>query len=328
MSSAPDPALLVLTATACLAACSGASTDSARTSASIIQTAVQAVVRVRATGDLAQASGSGFFVRTGDGRTYLVTNHHVVWGATAVTVERSDGIQDTASVLATDPATDLALLRPAIREAPATLSFGDDAALGQGDWICALGSPGGVFNAASAGIVSARGTVPDAVVAGERLVDHLFIDAVVGPGNSGGPVVDRQGQVVGVVAATLGSRGLGIAVPGRLAAAVTRQLAVDGHATHATLGMQVTEVGLERERGAGLRVTEVVPGGAADRARIQIGDRVLTVDGQPVPPTAALRSRAFGLAPGTVWQVELLRGGQRVARTVELRDLAERTARR
>ncbi|HEX3761026.1 MAG TPA: trypsin-like peptidase domain-containing protein [Kofleriaceae bacterium] len=326
MSSAPDRARFVLAA--CLAACSGANTDRVPSSASIIQAAVQAAVRVRATGDLAQASGSGFFVRAGDGSIYVVTNHHVVWGATAVTVERSDGIQDTARVLATDPATDLALLHPALRSAPATLAFGDDAALRQGDWICALGSPGGVFNAASAGIVSARGTVPDAAVAGERLVDHLFIDAVVGPGNSGGPVIDSHGRVVGVIAATLGNRGLGIAVPGHLAAAVLQQLAVDGRATHATLGMQVGDGSLERARGTGVRVTEVVAGGAADLAHIQIGDRVLTVDGQPVPPAAALGARAFGLAAGTVWRVELLRDGQRITRTIALRDLGDHAVRR
>src|ERR1041384_134158 len=157
--------------------------------AEVIRSAAEAVVRIHPHGDRAQGCVSVFFFVARSGDIYVATNYHVVWGATTVSIERSDATTEAASVMAVDPATNLALLRPAASTAPATLSFGDDMELTQGDWVCSLGSLGGVFNAASTGIVSARGRLPEAKVVGQRLVEHLFIDAVVGPGSSGGPVV-------------------------------------------------------------------------------------------------------------------------------------------
>ena len=307
-------------------ACCDANEHSASRTTEIIGTSIEAVVRVHTSGDMAQASGSGFFFRARNGEIYIITNHHVVWGASTITIERNDGITDTATMFAADPATDLALLRPASRDAPRTLAFGDDRVLQRGDWVCALGSPSGVFNAASVGILSARERLRGAAVAGERLVDHLFVDAVTSAGSSGGPIMDRHGKVIGVSAAVLGtSRGLGVAVPSSLASAVITQLVANGHATHASFGMQVADAPAGVDREPGLRVTEIVARGAADMAQIRVGDNLLTVDGQSVPGPRELRMRAFESAAGTSWRLELLRDRERITRVLQLHDLSDGT---
>ena len=309
-----------------LTACCDANAHSTSSSTEIIRASMEAVVRIHTSGDMAQASGSGFFFRARTGEIYIVTNHHVVWGASTITIERNDGVVEPATVFASDPATDLALIRPASRQAPHALSFGDDRALRPGDWVCALGSPNGVFNAASVGILSARGRLQGAAVAGERLVDHLFVDAVTSSGSSGGPILDRHGKVVGVSAATLGtSRGLGVAVPSSLASAVIAQLVANGHATHASLGMQVADAPAAIDPQHGLRVTDVGARGAADIAQIRVGDYLLKIDGQPVPDPVELRMRAFESAAGMSWRLELLRNGERITRTIQLHDVSEAT---
>jgi len=231
----------LLTAVALLGGCSRAADGACLGRpdvAPLVAAALPAVVRVQGRGGLAQTAGSGFFIRGEGGTPLVVTNHHVVWGAAEIAIERNDGVTETAALVGVDPATDLALLRPTSGAAPATLTFGDDTRMRVGGWLIAIGSSDGVFNAASVGVLSARGRVPMAKLPPQRLVDHLFVDATLGAGGSGGPVLDLEGRVVGVSLAMMGgSRNLGVALPSSLAAPVIRDLERGRQSTHGFVGV-------------------------------------------------------------------------------------------
>jgi serine protease DegQ len=290
--------------------------------AALIDAALPAVVRVRGRGGMAQTEGSGFFIRGDAGQPLVVTNHHVVWGAAEIAIERQDGVTETAALVGVDDTTDLALLRPSSRSAPATLSFGDDSGLRVGGWVLALGSPDGLFNAASTGVLSARALVPGAKLPAERLVDHLFIDAALGAGSSGGPVLDLGGRVVGVSLAILGgSRGLGVLLPSGLAARVVRDLEREGRSAHGFAGVALAdEVDAGRSSGS-VRVTAVVPGGPADQAHLRTGDRILALDGARLRGAADLRRRLFTTPPGGLARLDLARTTERIEATLRLQPL-------
>jgi S1-C subfamily serine protease len=286
--------------------------------APLVEAVRPAVVRVRGRGGMAQTEGSGFFIRGASGEPLLVTNHHVVWGAADVVVERSDGVTEPAALIAVDAATDLALLRPGSRSVPATLSFGDDAELQVGSWLVALGSPEGVFNAASLGILSARGLVPRATLPAERLVDHLFIDSALGAGGSGGPIVDLAGRVVGVSLAVMGNSRLGVALPASLAAVVVKDLERDGRSVHGFAGVAL---GDEQRSDKSVRVTAVVSGGPAAEAQLQVGDRIDRIDGQPLDGPWDLRRRLFMSQPGATARLRVARGTEQVDAVLHLQPL-------
>jgi serine protease Do len=193
--------------------------------ADLADRAMLSVVRVKGAGDTAQATGSGFVVRGKDGTQFVLSSHHVVWGASGLTLGLRTGTSVAATVVGVDPDMDLAVLRPAsVLDVPA-LSFGDDRPLRPGDGILTLGWPDGSFDAVSYGVLSARGKVPAATLAGERAFDYLFTDAVLSPGMSGGPALDVAGNVIGVNTAVLGNgRGFGILLPAHLAAELANRL--------------------------------------------------------------------------------------------------------
>jgi S1-C subfamily serine protease len=218
-----------------------------------------------------------------------------------------------------DPATDLALLRPS-SQAPATLAFGGDDGLSAGSWVIALGSSDGVFNAASVGVLSARGLVPGGKLPAQRLVDALFIDSGLGAGGSGGPVLDLEGRVIGVSLAMLGgSRGLGVVLPSSLAASTVKDLEHARQSAHGFAGLTVADEADPGRRS--VRVTAVEPGGPADQAQIRPGDRISTLDGHPLQGARALRLHLFTTPPGASVAFGLVRGTERVATTLRLETL-------
>ncbi len=258
-----------------------------------------------------QGQGSGFIVSP-DG--VVLTNAHVVRDASEVTVKLTDRREFRARVLGIDPATDVAVLRVDAKGLPA-VRLGDPARVRVGDWVVAIGSPFGFENSVTAGIVSAKGrSLP-----GENFVPFIQTDVAVNPGNSGGPLFNLQGEVVGInsqiYSRSGGYQGLSFAIPIDVALRVKDQIVATGRARHARLGVSVQQVnqalaesfGLKRAQGA--LVSQVQPGSAAARAGLRAGDVVLKYNGRTVDAASDL-SAAVGLAvPGDRATLEVWRDG-------------------
>ena len=272
------------------------------------------------------ALGSGFVISE-DG--YIVTNNHVVEGASSVLVRLSDRREFDAEVIGTDPRSDLALLRIEASDLP-VLKLGKDGELEVGEWVLAIGSPFGLDYSVTAGIVSAKGrSLP--TERNENYVPFIQTDVAINPGNSGGPLFNLDGEVVGVNSQIFtrsgGSIGLSFAIPVSVVRNVVEQLKADGRVTRGWLGVTIQDVdknlaesfGLDRPRGA--LVVEVAPGGPADDAGLQSGDIILSFDGTEIPTSAQL-PHVVGLeTPGTEVVVEVMRDRKRKEIDVEVGGL-------
>jgi serine protease Do len=255
--------------------------------------------------------GSGF-IMTADG--LVVTNHHVVDGAERLEVKLHDGRMHVAKVLGSDPYTDLALiqLEGAKNLRPATL--GRSGALSVGDWVLAIGSPMGLEQTATAGIVSAKGRGSLGLYA-NSYIDFLQTDASIAPGSSGGPLFNMNGEVIGINTAVGGvGRGLGFAVPIDQAKTVLPQLKSGGKVVRGWLGISGREiepaVGRDPERGA--VVGALVDGAPADQAGLRPGDRIVAVNGAAIENFGDLRGRIADARPGAQVSLAVERGGKRL----------------
>lgn len=258
-----------------------------------------------------RGEGSGFIVSS-DGM--ILTNAHVVRDASDVTVKLTDRREFRAKVLGIDPATDVAVLRVEARNLP-VVRLGDPAQSQVGDWVLAIGSPFGFENSVTAGIVSAKGrSLP-----GESYVPFIQTDAAVNPGNSGGPLFNMAGEVIGInsqiVSHTGGFQGLSFAIPIDVAVKVKDQIIATGHATHARLGVTIQEVnqtladsfGLKKAEGA--LVSSVQADGAAARAGLQPGDVIVKYQGQPIVASLDLPILVGEGSPGETALLEVWRKG-------------------
>jgi serine protease Do len=267
--------------------------------------------------------GSGFII-SADG--FVLTNAHVVEGADEVLVTLTDRREFKAKVLGSDMRSDVALLKVEAGNLP-TLRIGDSDKIRVGEWVIAIGSPFNLENTVTAGIISAK-----ARDTGEYL-PLIQSDVAVNPGNSGGPLINMRGEVIGInsqIATLSGAyNGISFAVPIHEVMRVADQLKKTGHVTRGRLGVQIGEVtrdvaqalGLDRARGA--EVAMVEPGGPAEKAGIKVGDIILKFNGQPIDKTPDLprlvgESKVGSRATVTVWR----RGQQQdiPVTIVELRD--------
>jgi serine protease Do len=265
-------------------------------------------------------AGSGFFISP-DG--YLVTNNHVVEGASKITVHTADDRTLKARVIGHDEATDLAVLKVDASSLP-FVSFEDRAKPRVGDWVVAVGNPFNLGGTATAGIVSALGRRN---VSGSSYVDFMQIDAPINRGNSGGPTFDLNGRVVGVNTAIFspsgGSVGIGFDIPADVAASVTRELISSGKITRGYIGATVQDVtpdiadSLGVAKGGAL-VADVTPGGPSDAAGIRSGDLIQQVNGRPVTTSADLTRQVGGVRAGDTIRLQVRRDGQ-------VRDVAVRS---
>jgi serine protease Do len=264
-----------------------------------------------------QGEGSGFIVGS-DG--IVLTNAHVVQDASEVTVKLTDRREFRAKVLGTDPATDVAVLKIDAKNLPA-VHIGNAEAANVGEWVVAIGSPFGFENSVTAGIVSAKGrSLP-----GDTYVPFIQTDVAVNPGNSGGPLFNLAGEVIGInsqiYSRSGGYQGLSFAIPIDVALRVKDQIVAHGHATHARLGVNVQTMnqalaesfGLDRANGA--LVADVTPGSAADKAGLKPGDVVLSFNGRPVRDSAQLAAMVGESNPGDAAKMEIWRKGDK--RTLE-----------
>lgn len=258
--------------------------------------------------------GSGFIVSS-DG--VILTNAHVVRDADEVIVKLSDRREYKAKVLGSDKATDVAVLKIDAGNLP-VVSLGNPSQLGVGDYVLAIGSPFGFEQSATAGIVSAKGrSLP-----GDAYVPFIQTDVAVNPGNSGGPLFDASGAVVGInsqiYSRTGGYQGVSFAIPINVALQVKDQIMKTGKAEHARLGVTIQELsqplaesfGLSRPDGA--LVSSVAPGTAAAKAGIEPGDVILKYNNQPIARSGDLPTLVGLGAPGDKATMEVWRGGKKI----------------
>ncbi len=256
-----------------------------------------------------RGQGSGFIV-SADG--LILTNAHVVDGAKEVTVKLQDRREFRAKVLGSDRTTDIAVLRIDAKGLP-VVRLGDPQQLQVGDPVLAIGAPYGFEQTATQGIVSAKGrSLP-----GDAMVPFIQTDAAVNPGNSGGPLFDGAGNVVGINAQiysrTGGYQGLAFAIPIDLALKVQQQIVATGHAQHARLGVTVQDLSAPLAESFGLAqpdgalVSQVVAGSPAAQAGLKPGDVITKVDGQAIERSGALSSRIGMSNPGQQVALEVWR---------------------
>jgi serine protease Do len=256
--------------------------------------------------------GSGFII---DSEGYIVTNHHVVARAEEITVTLNDGTKYRAELKGSDPKTDLALLKIEAQKPLPHVAFGDSHGARVGDWVVAIGNPFGLGGSVTAGIISARGRD----IQSGPFDDFLQVDAPINRGNSGGPLFDLDGNVIGINTAifspTGGSVGIGFAIPAAMAETVIADLRDDGQVVRGWLGVQIQTVtpefaeslGLDKEHGA--LVTSVVPGSPADNAGLQAGDVILKAGSDAIERMRDLPKLVAGLEPDTRVQMTVWRKG-------------------
>jgi serine protease Do len=277
---------------------------------------------------LTRGLGSGFIV-SADG--LILTNAHVVHGADEVTVKLTDRREFKAKVLGQDDKTDIAVIKIDAHGLP-TVPLGNSRDLAPGDWVLAIGAPFGFENSVTAGIVSAKNrSLPD-----EGMVPFIQTDAPVNPGNSGGPLFDARGEVVGInsqiYTRTGGYQGLSFAIPIELALHIKDEIVAHGKAEHAKLGVAVQEVNqgfadsFKLPKPEGALVSSVEKGGPADQAGLKPGDVITQVDGQAIVSSGDLPA-IIGLdKPGDSAHLTLWRAGKPDSVTVKLGDMADKSA--
>jgi S1-C subfamily serine protease len=280
-----------------------------------------AVVAVSSRDERAAGSGSGFLL-TPDG--YMLTNSHVVHGGRQVSARTEDGDKIAADLIGEDPATDLALLRLAARDLPYA-ELGDSHSLQVGQLVIAMGNPLGFQSTVSTGVVSAVGRAfrghQGRLI--ENVVQHT---APLNPGNSGGPLVDSRGRVVGINTAIIAmAQGLGFAVPSATARWVVGELITHGRVRRLALGITATTAPLPRRLARELdlltdvavEVAALVPGGAAQRAGLQEGDLIVAVGGRILTGLDDLHRLLAGFQEASVLDLTIVRGDRLLELAVE-----------
>ncbi len=261
-----------------------------------------------------ESMGSGFIISS-DG--YVLTNHHVVDGADEVKVKLSDGREFTAKVVGSDEQSDVALLKIAATGLPA-LRIGDSNALKPGQWAIAIGSPFGLDHSVTAGIVSAVGRSNP--YAGQQYVPFIQTDVAINQGNSGGPLLNVHGEVIGINSQIFsnsgGYMGVSFAIPIDLAMGAVKQLKATGKVSRGMIGVTLQAIDAEAAKGLGLPdtrgalINEVTPGSAGEKAGLRVGDVVRSIDGAQIRQSSDLPPIIGAMAPGTKTTLGILRDGK------------------
>jgi serine protease Do len=274
-----------------------------------------------------RGEGSGFVIQS-DG--LILTNAHVVEGATRVTVQLTDRREYSAKVIGVDKTSDVAVIKIPVTGLQ-TVNLGDSNSLQVGQWVLAIGAPFGFENSATAGIVSAKGrTLPDS-----GYVPFIQTDVPINPGNSGGPLFDMQGRVIGInsqiYSRSGGYMGVSFSIPIDVAMQVAHQILTTGHVERGKLGVVIQNVdqgladsfGLPQPEGA--LVSSVEENGAAARAGVQPGDVILALNGESVQTSSQLPVRIASLMPGTTVRLTIWRNHSQHEVSVKLASMGDET---
>lgn len=271
--------------------------------------------------------GSGF-ITSADGQ--IITNAHVVEGADEVQVTLTDGRSFTGEVLGADSVTDVAVIKIEANNLPA-VAISDSDRLQTGEWAIAIGNPLGLDSTVTAGIISATGRSSREVGVPDKRVEFIQTDAAINPGNSGGPLLNLNGEVIGVNTAIIqGAQGIGFAIPINTVQRISAQLIETGRVEHAFLGIQMANLSPEVkeninnspdrpftvEEEEGVLIVQVMPNSPAARGGLREGDVIVAVEGQPVKESAAVQQAVEGSTVGQDLSLTLRRDGREQTITV------------
>ncbi|MCX5852267.1 MAG: Do family serine endopeptidase [Deltaproteobacteria bacterium] len=267
--------------------------------------------------------GTGMIIDEGG---HILTNNHVVAGATQIEVILSNESRYQATVIGTDPKTDLAIIKVAATEKLPHVTFGDSDKVEVGEWVVAIGHPRGLDQTVTQGIISAkhRRGITDPT----SYEDFLQTDAAINPGNSGGPLLNLDGQVIGVnsviISQSGGYEGIGFAIPSNMALYIAKALMDSGKVERGWLGVSLQDVpfdklkALKLETTKGAYVVEVVKGGPASRAGVKADDVILTMDGKDIEDSSTFRNLIAATSIGKEVTFGILRDGVMLSLTVKI----------
>lgn len=274
--------------------------------------------------------GTGMII---DSDGHILTNNHVVAGATQIQALLSSGKRYPAEVVGTDPKTDLAVIKISGNKPLPHITFGNSDKVEVGEWVVAIGHPRGLDQTVTQGIISAKHR--QGIMDPSTYQDFLQTDAAINPANSGGPLLNLRGEVVGVNAAIVskcgGFEGIGFAVPSNMVLYIAKTLIANGQMARGWLGVSVQDVtpelagsfGMDIPKGA--LVADVAKGGPADRAGIKRGDVVIAYQGEEIPDTSTLQSAVATTPIGQEVKMNVLRKGKKLSLTVKIGKLQDAT---
>jgi len=272
-----------------------------------------------------QGVGSGFIM---DKEGYILTNYHVVDGADSIKVKLAGGKELKGRIIGSDPKTDLALIKVDAVSELQPLKLGNSDDLKVGHWVIAVGSPFGLEQTVTAGIVSAKGRV----IGSGPYDNFIQTDASINPGNSGGPLINMQGEVIGVNTAIIASgQGIGFAIPINMAKEIAPQLQKKGHVTRGLLGVSIQDLtpelaqsfGLGEKKGA--LVAQVTPDSPAQKAGIEAGDVIVSYDDRTITDSKDLSRTVAATPVGKTVAVKIVRNGKEMERQVKIGKMEEQT---
>jgi S1-C subfamily serine protease len=274
-----------------------------------------------------RGTGSGFIInKDGD----IITNAHVVSGADKVTVILKDGRQIEGKVLGSDEMTDIAVIQAKADNLP-TVSLGSSQNLQPGDWAIAIGNPLGLDNTVTSGIISAIGRKSGQIGVDKR-VSFIQTDAAINPGNSGGPLLNQNGEVIGVNTAIIqGAQGLGFSIPIETAQRIAKQIIENGKVSRAYIGIQMVtldarvkaqvnqdpDFGIQINEDKGVLVTRVVDGSPAAKAGVRRGDVIVKFGGQDILAADQVTQLVEDRTVGDKIRMDVKRGGQTLNLEIE-----------
>ncbi len=283
-------------------------------------------------GAIGSASGSGVIV-SADG--YIVTNNHVIENSDLIQVTLNDRREFEAKVIGVDPSTDLALLKIQGKDLP-YLNFGNSDSLHIGEWVLAVGNPFNLESTVTAGIVSAKGRSIDILEGQDRIESFIQTDAAVNPGNSGGALVNTNGELIGINTAIITRsgryEGYSFAVPANLVRKVIKDLRDFGQVQRGLLGVFIDEMNNERANRLGLAsvegvyITRVTPGGGADDAGLKRGDVIIGINGIPTKTLPEMQEQVGRYRPGNTIKIDYIRNGRNKSSSVILKNKSNTTS--
>lgn len=274
-----------------------------------------------------QGTGSGFIISENG---QILTNAHVVSGASQVTVSLKDGRTFTGTVLGTDSLTDLAVIQIEADNLP-TVKLGNSEQLQVGEWAIAIGNPLGLDSTVTTGIISATGRNSAQIGAGDKRVEFIQTDAAINPGNSGGPLLNARGEVIGINTAIIqNAQGIGFAIPINQAQGIAQQLIAEGKVDHPYVGIQMVGITpeikarLEQQKSLtvnqdqGVLIVQVMPNSPAQKAGLQAGDVIINVQGQTVTEPSQVQQQVEKTKSGDKLPFQIERDGKSLDISVEI----------
>jgi serine protease Do len=266
-----------------------------------------------------------------DSEGHILTNNHVVAGATKIQVLLASGEQYDATVVGADPKTDLAVIKISAKQSLPHVTLGDSDKVAVGEWVVAIGHPRGLDQTVTQGIISAKHRA--GIMDPSSYQDFLQTDAAINPGNSGGPLLNLQGEVIGVNAAIVsesgGYEGIGFAIPSKMALYISEQLIARGKVERGWMGVSVQDLTPELSKSLGVEgtkgalIAEVVKGGPADKAGVKKDDIVIIYRGKQITNASVLRNEVAIGPIGQEAKVTVLRKGKKQELTVKIGNLED-----